>query len=155
MSKILELIIGGSLGTCARYALAGAVYRVTGANFPYGTLAVNLSGCLLLGFLTTMAEKKFVLGSDVRTLLMIGFCGAFTTFSTFIFETEQSYKGRAGYEGVCKYGGEPRGWLYIVQDRDIDRRCHIDIKYQESKIKIARQNSKAFKIIVVNLNFDI
>jgi CrcB protein len=87
MPKIFQLVIGGALGTLARYALAGAVHRIAGPEFPYGTLAVNLSGCLLLGFLTTMAEEKFVPGSGVRLLLMIGFCGAFTTFSTFIFET--------------------------------------------------------------------
>jgi CrcB protein len=87
MQKIVELIIGGALGTVARYALAGAVYRSFGADFPYGTLAVNLLGCLLIGFLSTLAEEKFLLGTNVRLFLMIGFCGAFTTFSTFIFET--------------------------------------------------------------------
>jgi len=83
----MELVIGGALGTVARYALAGVVYGAAGTRFPYGTLAVNLLGCAVLGFLSTVAEKKFVFGSDVRVLLMIGFCGAFTTFSTFIFET--------------------------------------------------------------------
>ena len=87
MAKILELIVGGALGTLARYALAGSVYRVVGVDFPYGTLAVNLLGCAILGFLSTVAEKKFLFGTDVKVFLMIGFCGAFTTFSTFIFET--------------------------------------------------------------------
>jgi len=87
MYKFIELIIGGALGTLARYALAGIVYRVAGADFPYGTLAVNLSGCLILGFLSNMAQEKFLFGTDVKVFLMIGFCGAFTTFSTFIFET--------------------------------------------------------------------
>ncbi|MGA2090580.1 MAG: fluoride efflux transporter CrcB [Endomicrobiales bacterium] len=85
--KYLQLIIGGSLGTLARYALAGGVYRVWGTSFPYGTLAVNLSGCMLIGFLAAIAESKFALSADLRVFLMIGFCGAFTTFSTLIFET--------------------------------------------------------------------
>jgi CrcB protein len=87
MYKFIELVIGGALGTLARYAMAGIVYRVAGANFPYGTLAVNLSGCLILGFLSNMSQEKFLFGTDVKVFLMIGFCGAFTTFSTFIFET--------------------------------------------------------------------
>lgn len=88
MIKFLNLIIGGAAGTVARYVLAGAVYKFTGASFPYGTLIVNVSGCFILGILATLADKKFILGPDARVLLMIGFCGAFTTFSTLIFESD-------------------------------------------------------------------
>jgi fluoride exporter len=86
--KILYLILGSAAGGLARYYLAGTVYRVAGSGFPYGTLAVNLAGCFLLGLLAGLAEDKLLLGPDARLLLMIGFCGAFTTFSTFIFETD-------------------------------------------------------------------
>ncbi len=88
MIKFINLVIGGAVGTIARYLLAGAVYRFTGTGFPYGTLVVNISGCFILGFLTSLSDKKFMLGPDGRLLLMIGFCGAFTTFSTLIFETD-------------------------------------------------------------------
>ena len=88
MFKFLYLVIGGAIGTVSRYLLGGFVYRYCGTSFPYGTLAVNLSGCFIIGFLASMAEKKFMLGSDVRTFWMIGFCGAFTTFSSLIFETD-------------------------------------------------------------------
>ncbi|MFH0855669.1 MAG: fluoride efflux transporter CrcB [Candidatus Omnitrophota bacterium] len=88
MIKFLNLVIGGAAGTIARYVLAGAVYRITGSAFPYGTLIVNISGCFVLGVLASLAEKKFILGPDARILLMIGFCGAFTTFSTLIFESD-------------------------------------------------------------------
>jgi fluoride exporter len=87
MTKFIYLAIGGLTGTFARYFLAGAVYEILGTRFPYGTLIVNLSGCFIIGVLTTIAENKFLLNSNLRVLLMIGFCGAFTTFSTFIFET--------------------------------------------------------------------
>jgi len=87
MAKYVELIIGGSLGTISRYLLAGFVYNIFGTAFPYGTLLVNVLGCFVIGFLSTMAEEKFLFGSNVRVLLMIGFCGAFTTFSTLILET--------------------------------------------------------------------
>jgi CrcB protein len=87
MSKYVELIIGGSIGTIARYVVAGVVYNIFGTTFPYGTLVVNLSGCFIIGFLSSLAEEKFLLGSNVRVMLMMGFCGAYTTFSTLIFET--------------------------------------------------------------------
>ena len=88
MIKFLNLVIGGAVGTIARYLLAGFVYRLAGTSFPYGTLIVNVSGCFILGILASLADKKFVLGPDARVLLMIGFCGAFTTFSTLIFESD-------------------------------------------------------------------
>ena len=92
MLKLLNLIIGGAAGTVARYLLGGAVYRWLGTSFPYGTLIVNISGCFILGILTALSDKKFVIGPDARLLLMIGFCGAFTTFSTLIFETDNLVK---------------------------------------------------------------
>ncbi|MFA4992353.1 MAG: fluoride efflux transporter CrcB [Candidatus Omnitrophota bacterium] len=88
MIKLINLIIGGAAGTIARYFLAGAVYRIMGTSFPYGTLIVNISGCFILGFLVSLSDKKFMFSPDARLLLMIGFCGAFTTFSTLIFETD-------------------------------------------------------------------
>jgi CrcB protein len=92
MMKLLNLILGGAVGTVARYLLGGVVYRVLGTSFPYGTLIVNVSGCFILGILTALADKKFILGPDARLLLMIGFCGAFTTFSTLIFESDSLLK---------------------------------------------------------------
>jgi fluoride exporter len=92
MSKFIYLIIGGIIGTMARYLLAGFVYEILGTSFPYGTLIVNLSGCLIIGILSTLADSKFLLTPNLRVLLMIGFCGAYTTFSTFIFETSNLIK---------------------------------------------------------------
>jgi CrcB protein len=87
MKTILVLCASGALGTLARYSLSGLVYRIFGSRFPYGTLAVNLLGCLLLGFLATLAEVRLALTPSMRLFLMIGFCGAFTTFSTLIYES--------------------------------------------------------------------
>jgi CrcB protein len=92
MVRWVNLILGGAIGTVARYVLAGAVYQWFGTGFPYGTLVVNLVGCFLVGFLAALAEEKFLLGPNARILLMIGFCGAFTTFSTFILETANLIK---------------------------------------------------------------
>ncbi len=96
-TKLLYLCISGALGTVSRYALAGAVYRILGTGFPHGTFVVNMAGCFFIGLLAVLSEKKFVLGPEARLFLMIGFCGAFTTFSTFILESAQLIRaGEAG-----------------------------------------------------------
>ncbi len=79
---------GGFLGAISRYAASGLVYRLVKSPwFPYGTLAVNILGCVLIGFISGLAESRQILTSDTRTFLLIGFIGSFTTFSTFSFET--------------------------------------------------------------------
>jgi len=92
MAQFFALAAGSLTGGFARYYLAGFVHRCLGANFPYGTLAVNLTGCFLIGFLSSLAEEKFLIGPTGRLFLMIGFCGAFTTFSTFMLETANLIK---------------------------------------------------------------
>jgi len=90
--KWFNLVVGGISGTCARYVLAGVVYRVLGTSFPFGTLVVNLLGCFIIGVLAVLSEEKFLLNPNTRLLWMAGFCGAFTTFSTFMLETANLLK---------------------------------------------------------------
>jgi len=85
--RILLIAAAGAGGTLARYALAGAVQRVAPATFPYGTLVVNVVGCLLFGVVWALAEERLAVSPGVRTVLLVGFMGAFTTFSTYAFET--------------------------------------------------------------------
>jgi fluoride exporter len=92
LTKIIYLIIGGSVGTLSRYFISTTTYQLLGSSFPYGTLIVNLLGCFIMGFLVALSDYKFLLGPSARLLLMIGFCGAFTTFSSLIFETNNLIK---------------------------------------------------------------
>jgi CrcB protein len=90
--KWVNLAIGGAAGTFARYILDGFIYQIFGSSFPYGTLVINLLGCFGIGFLSMAAEEKFLLSPEARLLLMVGFLGAFTTFSTFMLETANLLK---------------------------------------------------------------
>lgn len=88
MSNVLCLIVGSVAGGLSRYYLGGFVQRVSGSSFPCGTLAVNLAGCLLVGFIASIAGDRFPLSASARILLISGFCGAFTTFSAFMVESD-------------------------------------------------------------------
>lgn len=87
--KIFLLVLFGAAGTLARYALQGLVQFWTGPVFPSGTLVVNLLGCFFLGFSAQYALHHLTISPEWRTALTIGFFGAFTTFSTFGWETVQ------------------------------------------------------------------
>ena len=96
MTKWVYLIIGGVAGTVARYLLSGMVSEAAGAGFPYGTFVVNLIGCFLIGLFSALADEKFIFGPEMKLLLIAGFCGAFTTFSTFMLETANLIKDGEG-----------------------------------------------------------
>ncbi|MGE4422003.1 MAG: fluoride efflux transporter CrcB [Pseudodesulfovibrio sp.] len=93
MHKILLLALAGALGTLARYWLSGAVYDIMGRELPWGTAAVNLLGCLLFGLIWVMADERQLLRPETRLVILVGFMGAFTTFSTLIFETGELMRG--------------------------------------------------------------
>lgn len=84
---ILYIAFGGIAGTLSRYGLEGWVQSRTTSGFPLGTMIVNLAGSLLLGFILRLATGAAVISPDVRAGLAIGFCGAFTTMSTFSYES--------------------------------------------------------------------
>jgi len=87
--------IGGILGANARYLVSIWAARRIGASFPYGTLIVNLSGSLLLGFMATAIVGRVLSEPDIQLLVSIGFLGAYTTFSTFAFESVGLIRRRA------------------------------------------------------------
>jgi CrcB protein len=82
----LVIFVGGGIGSLCRYALGGAIQTRAHAGFPVGTLAVNVIGCLIIGLI---ARQMLNMQSDLmmKAALMTGFCGGFTTFSAFSYET--------------------------------------------------------------------
>ena len=87
MVKLLLVGAGSFLGGIARYALSGLVQRWAGAGFPWGTLAVNVTGCFAIGAVLRLVEDRAMLGPDARVFLVVGILGGFTTFSAFGWET--------------------------------------------------------------------
>ena len=79
----LAVAVGGDLGSMARYALSTWIFQASSHKFPYATLTVNVLGSFVMGVLFVIIVEKAALPSEMRSLLMIGFIGAFTTFSTF------------------------------------------------------------------------
>jgi CrcB protein len=83
------LAVLGAIGTLSRYGLDGLVLRLCGERFPWGILAVNALGCLLFGVVYPLAEERLLISGETRLVVLTGFMGSFTTFSTFTFQTAE------------------------------------------------------------------
>lgn len=89
MQQLILLAGAGAAGTLARYGLSMTVERWTGTAFPWGTFAVNLIGCFVFGLVWTLAEQNIGIGPQGRFIIVVGFLGAFTTFSSYAFQTAE------------------------------------------------------------------
>jgi len=87
VNQLIAIAAGGALGAVARFGVSTGVYAMMGRSFPYGTLAVNVFGSLFMGLLYVMLIERLSLSPEFRAILLIGFLGSFTTFSTFSMET--------------------------------------------------------------------
>lgn len=87
MKPYLLIFLGGGLGSVVRFALSRWVYQFFPPPFPNGTLIVNFTACFILGLLVGLATTKEYITPDVKILMAVGFCGGFSTFSTFSLET--------------------------------------------------------------------
>ena len=81
------IALGAVVGASARYFLSGYIAKFFSSSFPYGTLFINISGSLLLGFFLVLTSERMLVDARWRLLIAIGFCGSYTTFSSYAFET--------------------------------------------------------------------
>lgn len=87
MGKLFLIGLAGFIGTLSRYWMSGVVAKRYGETFPWGTLLVNLVGCFLVGLLFYLLQERFLVNQTMRTVVLIGFLGGFTTFSSFGLQT--------------------------------------------------------------------
>ena len=85
--RFLLIAVFGAMGTLARYGLQGLVQVKMGSTFPYGTLAINLTGCFFLGLIGQFTLNRMVISPELRMAIAVGFFGGYTTFSSFGWET--------------------------------------------------------------------
>lgn len=99
MKLFWAIAVGAAAGGVSRYYLASAIQQRLGASFPWGTFAINITGSLLLGFLIRYAMATPAISAEMRAMLTVGFCGGYTTFSSYSYETmvliDEGQAGRA------------------------------------------------------------
>ncbi|MEW5755783.1 MAG: fluoride efflux transporter CrcB [Pseudomonadota bacterium] len=87
MNQILAIACGGAIGAVLRFWMSSGVHALFGRGFPYGTLSVNVLGCLLMGLLYVWLLERTALAAEWRAFVLVGLLGGFTTFSSFSIET--------------------------------------------------------------------
>jgi CrcB protein len=122
LSQLVAIAAGGAVGAVARFVVSNGVYGLLGRDFPYGTLVVNVAGSVLMGLLYVLFMERLTLGPEWRAVVLVGFLGSFTTFSTFSMETvtllENQHYTKVGMNIVlsvllCVVGA----WLGVIAAR--------------------------------------
>lgn len=101
MINTILIFLGAGFGGVFRYWVSNSIYWLAGRQFPYGTLVVNVSGCFLMGLLFVLILERFDgIGPQLRSLLLIGFLGGYTTFSSFSIETLNLFENGAWFSAT-------------------------------------------------------
>jgi len=124
LTQLIAIASGGAAGALMRFWVSNGVYQLFGRGFPYGTLAVNLLGSMAMGFLYVLFLERMVVSPEMRAALLIGFLGAFTTFSTFSIETlnliEQADLLKAGANIVISvFASVLACWIGLILGRQL------------------------------------
>ncbi|MEW5772596.1 MAG: fluoride efflux transporter CrcB [Thermodesulfobacteriota bacterium] len=106
MEKLLWLGLAGGLGALSRYGLAGLVHRLYAGGFPLGTFVVNVAGCLAFGLLWGLFDARLAAGPQVQAAVLVGFMGAFTTFSTYMYEGAELLRQGQWIWGLAYLAGQ-------------------------------------------------
>ena len=107
MKAVALVFLGGGIGASLRHLLGGAVQALSrSATFPWGTFAVNVSGCFVIGLLAQLAESRGVPSGGARTFLFVGVLGGYTTFSSFGNETLNLLRGGEALAAAANAGGQ-------------------------------------------------
>src|SRR5262245_29077105 len=114
MIRTLYVALGGGVGSVARYWLAGAVQGLNDGEFPFGTFTVNIVGSFIVGLVMELSVERAVINPDLRILLAVGFCGGFTTMSTFSYETLALLRDGSVAAGLLNIGGSIAACLAAV-----------------------------------------
>lgn len=115
IQKIMLVGFGGFIGSVFRYLASGYVQDLSGSvGFPFGTIAVNLVGCFVIGFLSYLADARGVLSADARSFIFIGVLGGFTTFSAFGNETMNLLRDRQMAYALANIGIQVIAGLFLV-----------------------------------------
>ncbi len=115
MGKLLLIGVGGFIGSVLRYLASGYIQQLTKSIvFPYGTLAVNVTGCLIIGFLSYLADTRGLFTTETRAFTFVGLLGGFTTFSTFGNETVNFLRDGENIFALVNVGLQIGGGLAAV-----------------------------------------
>ena len=122
VQQFVLLALAGGLGALARYGLAGVASRYYGPGFPWGTFLVNAAGCFLFGVVWSLAEERVMMDANTQAIVLTGFMGAFTTFSTFIFETGELIRTEQWLLAFGNLGGKLlAGLLFLFAGISVGR----------------------------------
>ncbi|MFH1137009.1 MAG: fluoride efflux transporter CrcB [Pseudomonadota bacterium] len=114
LAKMFLVLCGGGLGAASRYGVGLLAARAWGVDFPWGTLAVNLAGCFLIGFLFALADRARIMTPDMRLFLITGYLGGLTTFSSFSLETVNAVRAGQGLRALANVLSNTAGGLALT-----------------------------------------